>query len=92
MVSRYNAHRIIGNTSEGEKEEEALLSRLTHRRKREKESLMVAGRPINQFWLRETIKRMIHLEKRGARSRLSHEKYPYFQLFPINYHDGPDLP
>ena len=54
-----------------EKEEEALLSRLTQRRKRERErerereSLMVAGRPINQFWLRETIKRMIHLEKRG---------------------------
>ena len=39
-------------------------SRLT---RRSRESLMVAGRPINQFWLRETIKRMIHLQKLGRR-------------------------
>ena len=62
----------------------ALLATRERERERELDGGGRAGRPINQFWLRETIKRMIHLQKREAVSRIPHKIYPYFKLDP-NY-------
>ena len=57
----------------GREEEEALLSRLTRRRKRGRERLIVSGGradpSISSGCARETIKRMIRLQERGAGSR-----------------------